>query len=347
MAFDVGYSENEATLTLNLCSFSYLGAHAMFGEKLSDQEARMRRSINQALSGVGRPDWQVVWGPALSDNQANMLYVAADTATNQMAVVIRGTVPTFILDWAENLSVLSPLQPFISAIPALASGNPQIAPGTNIGLAQIQALQGATDGNNQTDLVTFLRGAGPATDIFITGHSLGGCLASVLAPTLAFQLGSSANLKVYTFAAPSPGNADFATYYNRLFMDSATGKSTAFRLYNSLDVVPNAWASLDMVETYYVPDPTCTDEIRAVVIGAHTAVGAQYAQVGTDADGSAIKLTGSVTAVAKLGPLLDPIVDEQFFQQLLQQHATSMYQHLLNVPIATGDAARLRAAATS
>jgi hypothetical protein len=37
-----------------------------------------------------------------------------------------------------------------------------------------------------------------------------------LAPTIAFQQNSSANLKVYTFAAPSPGDADFAEYYNAL-----------------------------------------------------------------------------------------------------------------------------------
>jgi hypothetical protein len=31
------------------------------------------------------------------------------------------------------------------------------------------------------------------------------------------------------------------------------GESTAFRFFNSLDVVPNAWASLATVETYYPP----------------------------------------------------------------------------------------------
>jgi hypothetical protein len=91
-------------------------------------------------------------------------------------------------------------------------------------------------------------------------------------------------------------------------------------------------------------NPLCTHEIRAVVTGAHNTVGAQYVQVGTDADGSARKLQGSVQPIAKLGPPLDPIVDEQFLQQLLQQHGTAMYQHLIGAPIATPSAAKLRVA---
>src|SRR4029077_7964377 len=42
---------------------------------------------------------------------------------------------------------------------------------------------------------------------------LGGCLAAALAPCIAAWLGGAANMSVYTFAAPSPGNAEFAGYY--------------------------------------------------------------------------------------------------------------------------------------
>ena len=64
--------------------------------------------------------------------------------------------------------------------------------------------------------------------------------------------GSAFGISIYTIAAPSPGNDDFASYYNALFTDQS-GDSTAFRFFNSLDVVPNAWASLATVETYYPP----------------------------------------------------------------------------------------------
>ena len=93
-------------------------------------------------------------------------------------------------------------------------------------------------------LDTFLTAAPEGTPLLITGRSLGGCLASALAPCVANWINSAASISVYTIAAPSPGNADFAGYYNALFTDQA-GDSTAFRFFNSLDVVPNAWASLN------------------------------------------------------------------------------------------------------
>ena len=105
-------------------------------------------------------------------------------------------------------------------------------------------------------LRAFLTAAPEGTPILITGHSLGGCLASALAPCVADWRGSAFGISVYTIAAPSPGNADFAAYYNALFTDQS-GDSTAFRFFNSLDVVPNAWASLATVETYYPPLVAC------------------------------------------------------------------------------------------
>jgi hypothetical protein len=53
-------------------------------------------------------------------------------------------------------------------------------------------------------------------------------------------LGGAARVKAYTFAAPSAGDAGFASYYNALFTDPTSNLSTAFRVYNTLDFVPNA-----------------------------------------------------------------------------------------------------------
>jgi len=66
-------------------------------------------------------------------------------------------------------------------------------------------------------LETFLTAAPEGSPILITGHSLGGCLASALAPCVADWVGDASSLSVYTIAAPSPGNEDFASYYNALF----------------------------------------------------------------------------------------------------------------------------------
>ena len=75
----------------------------------------------------------------------------------------------------------------------------------------------------------------------------------------------SSRLKAYTFAAPSAGNRAFADYYNRLFTDPSTGQSTAFRVFNSLDAVPNAWATLATIPTYYTPSPRCPFYVKDIV----------------------------------------------------------------------------------
>jgi hypothetical protein len=346
MAFADGYSSAEAQLLMALSGFTYIDGTPLPGEKIVNHAVRMRRDINAALAASSQPNWQVVWGPGLSDDRGNMLYVAGDTNSKQLAVAIRGTDWSFWLDWVQDLAVVLPLQPFINTLPSTPAQNPRISAGTAVGLAQLQSAQGSTSTGTRLDLATFLRQAGQGADIFVTGHSLGGCLASVLAPLLAFQLGSANNLKVYTFAAPSAGDQNFVDYYNRLFMNQATSTSTAYRVYNSLDVVPNSWASLAVVETYYDPAPKCTNELKALVEKAISLVGTQYVQVGTADQGSAVKLDGSPVVQPTFG--LDLVGDALFFRQLQQQHATSMYQQLLNQPrVVSPTVGKLKAATST
>jgi Replication protein C N-terminal domain/Lipase (class 3) len=201
--------------------------------------------------------------------------------------------------------------------------------GTAIGLRQILRMQDGTE-----SLETFLTGAPGGTPILITGHSLGGCLASALAPCVAEWVGSASSISVYTIAAPSPGNAHFAAYYNTLFTD-ASGCSTAFRFFNSLDVVPNAWASLNTVATYYPPLVSCPPDISNIINRAENAVGGQYAQLGEREVGSAIELSGTLMTPfgAHRGRLeLNPFENALFLWEAAQQHACTTYQALLQTP---------------
>jgi hypothetical protein len=193
-----------------------------------------------------------------------LTYAAQDAETGQLAVSIRGSDFSFWLNWVEDLAVIR-LVPYDQFVPT-AGETAQIAFGTAVGLRQVLGMQDGTK-----SLETFLRAAPQGTPILITGHSLGGCLASVLAPCVAHWVGDASSLSVYTIAAPSPGNADFAAYYNALFSVDP-GHSTAFRFFNSLDVVPNAWASLSTVETYYPPLVSCPADIRNIIARAEKAV---------------------------------------------------------------------------
>jgi Lipase (class 3) len=274
------YDAATAELAMTLSTLAYVD------ENTTATQQQMIREINAGLDETGYGSWQVVWGPALNADRSNLIYAARNSVTSQFAVSIRGSDFSFWLNWIEDLAVVTlvPYDEFVST----ASNTVQIARGTAIGLRQILRMQDGTE-----SLETFLTGAPEGTPILITGHSLGGCLASALAPCVAEWVGSASSISVYTIAAPSPGNAHFAAYYNTLFTD-ASGCSTAFRFFNSLDVVPNAWASLNTVGTYYPPLVSCPPDISNIINRAENAVGGEYAQLGEREVGSAIELSGTL-----------------------------------------------------
>jgi hypothetical protein len=148
-------------------------------------------------------------------------------------------------------------------------------------------------------------------------------------------VGSTSGISVYTIAAPSPGNEDFASYYNALFT-AQSGHSTAFRFFNSLDVVPNAWASLDTVETYYPPLVSCPSDINKIISRAENAVDGKYRQLGKLAAGSAIELADTVIMPVRAhrGRMgLNPFENALFLWEAAQQHACTTYQALLQTPL--------------
>jgi Lipase (class 3) len=326
MAFAVGYSLDEVRLLLLLAASAYVDEKPLPGESVQAQTERMGRDIDMALGQSAYSGWQVVWGPALAGDRGSMMYVAGNASLNQYAVAIRGTDWSFWLDWVEDFGSLLPLTPFPYLVQP-AGDSIKVAAGTLLGLDDLAQMTGGTVDGAQ-DLATFLRGLPTGADVFVTGHSLGGCLASVVAAWAAWVCGSAARLKAYTFAAPSAGNGAFADYFNSLFWDSTTNTSTAFRLYNTLDSVPNAWASLATIATYYQPSPLCPTYVKDIVADAEHDVGSEYVQVGTVEGGSAVALPGTVVPWWS-GWDLDPTGTAQFAHQVEAQHALATYHGLL------------------
>lgn len=315
------YDPATAELAMTLSTLAYVD------ENRTATQQQMIREINAGLEEAGYESWQVVWGPAVNADRSNLMYAARNSLTSELAVSIRGSDFGFWLNWIEDLAAVR-LVPYDQFVPA-AGNAAQIARGTAIGLRQVMGMHDGTK-----SLETFLTAAPEGTPILITGHSLGGCLASALAPCVADWVGSASHLSVYTIAAPSPGNADFAGYYNTQFID-ASGYSTAFRFFNSLDVVPNAWASLNTVETYYPPLVSCPFDISNIISRAENAVSGKYVQLGEPALGSAIELSGTLLTpfAAHRGRLgLNPFENALFLWEAAQQHACTTYQALLQTP---------------
>jgi hypothetical protein len=332
----ISYDTATVELAVTLSTLAYVDENRI----ASQQE--MIREINLGLDEAGYESWQVAWGPALNADRSNLLYVARNSETGQLAVSIRGSDFSFWLNWLEDLATIR-LVPYDQFVPT-ASETAQIAFGTAVGLRQVLGMRDGTE-----SLATFLTAAPEGTPILITGHSLGGCLASALAPCVASWLGSPSLLSVYTIAAPSPGNEDFAAYYNTLFAHPS-GQSTAFRFFNSLDVVPNAWASLTTVETYYPTLVSCPSDITNIIIRAEKVLGGKYSQLGDRAVGSAIELSGTVITPfgAHRGRLgLNPFENALFLWEAAQQHACTTYQALLQTPFTIPAVGRVKRALTA
>jgi hypothetical protein len=349
MSFAVGYSLDEAQLLLTLAASAYVDEKPLPKEPAQAQASRMRKDIDMSLAQSAYSGWQVAWGPGLTSDRGNMMYVAGNQTTNQYAVSIRGTDWSFLVDWIEDLASLLPLVPFTTVVPAAATGiqGIKIAAGTQYGLEELIGMtDSASGGAPQPDVITFLKGLPPGASIFVTGHSLGACLASIMAARLAYELGGSGSLKVYTFAAPTAGNGAFADYYNRLFTDAASGVSTAYRIYNTLDAVPNGWATLPTITTYYAPSPHCPEDVTLIIDEAVKFVGTEYVQVGTSVAGSVVPLTGHVIAWDTWIGNLDPTGNVEFAHQVAEQHATSTYASLLSAAPTVAASLKVRSLAS-
>jgi Lipase (class 3) len=327
------YDSATVELAMTLSTLAYVD------ENRTATQQQMASEINAGLAEAGYRFWEVAWGPALNANRSNLAYAAWNSETGQLAVSIRGSDFSFWLNWIQDLAVMTlvPYNQFVHS----ASSTSQIARGTASGLRNVLRMQDGTE-----SLESFITAAPEGTPILITGHSLGGCLASALAPCVANWRDSASGISVYTIAAPSPGNAEFADSYNAQFTDQS-GHSTAFRFFNSLDIVPNAWASLATVETYYPPLVSCSSEITRLIGRAEAAVAGKYCQLGEVAAGSAIELDGSLlTPFGAYRGRLEPNAFENalFLWEAGQQHACTTYQALLQTPLMVPEVGRLKQA---
>jgi hypothetical protein len=135
-----------------------------------------------------------------------------------------------------------------------------------------------------------------------------------VAPWLSYALrsscGYSGNVKPYTYAAPSAGNAVFASWQSRQF--------PGVRVYNSLDLVPMAWAELLTIPTLFSPPgPECPSWFSDVVKSVHVLLtGLQYAQP-TSGDR---QLIGALET------------EVSFFDEAADQHGHNNYLNLLRAP---------------
>lgn len=91
-----------------------------------------------------------------------------------------------------------------------------------------------------------------AKEFFITGHSQGAAIATLLRSYLHYQpLDGDVAFKTYVFAQPKPGNDHMACDFDRLFATPAL----AYRFTNSLDWVPQVGLTIELPDDINEPNP--------------------------------------------------------------------------------------------
>jgi triacylglycerol lipase len=197
------------------------------------------------------PGWKIVWSPlSIGGNYA---FVATDSTTYVLA--IRGSLLSFTEDAFNNwiyhdLNVATQNDwPYSSVQKA------KISQGAYIAWQNLERMRDKTTGKS---LWTFLSEKTGEKPLIVTGHSLGGNLATVYASYLWSKFDKSGhpknNINVITFAAPAPGNRSFADDFNTKFPASE-------RIENRNDIVPKFPCSgrITKLADLYTPGPSAGD----------------------------------------------------------------------------------------
>jgi triacylglycerol lipase len=202
--------------------------------------------------------WTCLWGPAQSRDEANLAFVAGYSsqpglAVQSICVTIRGTNIYLGEDiWGILLQVWEDVDAATQVSVSWPGwGDAKIAKGTSDGLTVVMGLTDKTTGESLGHfLKTFLGNASNANvTSLVTGHSLGACLATVVAPWIESIRPASYKgiIQPITFAGPTAGNGDFAACYTKKF-------KTARRFQNTLDIIPLALEKLPEIAVIYLPD---------------------------------------------------------------------------------------------
>lgn len=240
---------------LMLANLSYSGET---DGKLAIDHIRKLLPTMPIPQGTVQGKWSLAWGPQASADNSNLMYVArfSDSGSNLpvfLTVAIRGTDTS-----AKPAGVLQQIVQDLDAgeqvvFPAGNQQGSRIAKGSQNGLDALNHLQDPATGQAAA---TYLQGfvtQNPDVPIVVTGHSLGGCMTTVVALDLASKLPGAAKIVPNSFAAPSAGNAAFIRLYEQRFPRSP-------RWFNAFDLVPRAYAGLSDIKNLWTdckrPAPT-------------------------------------------------------------------------------------------
>ncbi|MFI5131551.1 MAG: lipase family protein [Chitinophagales bacterium] len=222
------------------------------------------------------PGWKVIWNPAAVGG--NHAFVATNGSVNVIA--FRGSLINFSEDALNNwifhdLNVGSQ-EPW----PYSNTSKANISTGSYIAWQNVEKMKDKSTG--KTLWVYLSENVPENAALFLTGHSLGGNLATVYASYLSWKFNEvkrpRTNINVITFAAPAPGNKSFAMDFNSVF-------PLAIRFENTNDIVPKfpCSSSIRKLGSLYSPLPSA-DTIQIGYKNITTSLGNVFSLMGTALD---------------------------------------------------------------
>jgi len=230
---------------------------------VEDLEKKLKNAIEGFLddatvqADIG--SWSIVWGPVVWEEGlelvgGNAMFVAkgTDAAGNDVYVVaVAATNFNSLYDvFTEDGDVT--LTPWTYPLPSGATV-PNVTTGTMDGVENLLGMSDRSGGSLQTYLGTV---ASTSATLVFTGHSLGGALSPALALALFADTMDTSDwgaVYLYPTAGPSVGDANYFLLWNSVFpvVQDASGETWNQLVWNTQDVVPQAWALLGQINTLY------------------------------------------------------------------------------------------------
>jgi Lipase (class 3) len=327
------YTDTQIMMTLSALA-SISTAPRPSGESLAAQQQRIMDGINGMLQNqnlnlaTAGGNWKAVWVglSQVGGVDANLAYIATgknSEGNSAVAVVVRGTTEKYEVGedkncgppWAQftpssgsSATTYNVSQGFFGAFTDITAAT---VPPTSAGVTLLPALQALVNAGT--------------TNIYVTGHSLGGAVATMVALYLQSQF-PNLSINLYTFAAPTAGDGDSDGASG--FAEAVNSLSPPPKCYiNQYDAVPYGYWNLKALPKLY----------NNWDISMTTADLAELKQLETTVDGL------SYVQPAQQDPALNtdggqkctnpqPPKSPTWVQEMKFQHANNTYLTLLGGP---------------
>jgi hypothetical protein len=222
------------------------------------------------------PAWKIVWNP--QPVGGNYAFVATNGET--YAIAFRGSLISFTEDAFTNWINHDLNVAIQDKWPYSGTANAHIAQGAYTAWQNLEKMRDRSSGKS---LWSFLsEHVTEKEPLVLTGHSLGGNMASVYASFLWWKFNEAKhqknNINVITFASPAPGDKAFADDFNSRFPASQ-------RIENTNDIVPKFPSSNRITSLSELFSPTLSaDSISIGYKQISTKLSSVFTLIGTALD---------------------------------------------------------------